>query len=68
MLKGLHAKQEKSRLSEISNKIDWAPFRQILEEMYDNKSEKGGRPNCDVILMFKILILQKLAWSERFGN
>jgi IS5 family transposase len=26
--------------------------------MYDNKSEKGGRPNCDVILMFKILILQ----------
>ena len=59
MLKGLHAKQEKSRLSQISNMIDWAPFRQILEEMYDNKSEKGGRPNCDVILMFKILILQK---------
>jgi IS5 family transposase len=24
-----------------------------------NKSEKGGRPNCDVILMFKILILQQ---------
>jgi IS5 family transposase len=39
--------------------IDWPPFRQILEEMYDNKSEKGGRPNCDVIMMFKILILQK---------
>ena len=59
MLKGLHAKQEKSRLSKISNMIDWTPFRQILEKMYDNKSEKGGRPNCDVILMFKILILQK---------
>ena len=27
--------------------------------MYDNKSEKGGRPNCDVILMFKILIIQQ---------
>ena len=27
--------------------------------MYDNKSEKGGRPNCDVILMFKILKLQQ---------
>jgi IS5 family transposase len=39
--------------------IDWTPFRQILEELYDNKSEKGGRPNCDVIMMFKILILQK---------
>jgi IS5 family transposase len=59
MLKGLHAKQEKSRLSQISNMIDWNPFRQILEEMYDNKSEKGGRPNCDVVMMFKILNLQK---------
>jgi IS5 family transposase len=39
--------------------IEWTPFRPILEEMYDNKTEKGGRPNCDVILMFKILILQK---------
>jgi hypothetical protein len=28
--------------------------------MYHNMSEKGGRPNCDVILMFKILILQQL--------
>ena len=59
MLKGLLAKQEKSRLSMISNVIDWHPIRQILDEMYDNKSEKGGRPNCDVIMMFKILILQK---------
>lgn len=59
MLKGLHAKQEKSRLSQISKMIDWTPFRPILEEMYDNKSEKGGRPNCDVIVMFRILILQK---------
>jgi transposase, IS5 family len=59
LLKGLHSKQEKSRLSQISNMIDWNPFRQILEEMYENKSAKGGRPNIDVILMFKILILQK---------
>ena len=58
-LKGLHAKQEKSRLSQISNIIVWTSIRLILEEMYNNKSEKGGRPNCDVIMMFKILILQK---------
>ena len=57
-LRNLCAKQKKSRLSQISDLIDWAPFRTILEAMYDNKSEKGGRPNCDVILMFKILILQ----------
>lgn len=59
MLRGLSAKQNKSRLSQVSNLIDWSPIRQILDEMYDNKSEKGGRPNCDVILMFKILILQR---------
>lgn len=58
-LRGLNAKQSKSRLSQISDLIDWEPIRNILEEMYDNKSERGGRPNCDVILMFKILILQQ---------
>ena len=42
---------------QASNMINWNPFRLILEEMYDNKSEKGGRPNYDVIMMFKILIL-----------
>jgi len=39
--------------------INWVPIRLILDEMYNNKTEKGGRPNCDVILMFKILILQQ---------
>jgi len=58
-LRGLSAKQKKSRLLQISDLIEWAPFRRILEEMYDNKSERGGRPNCDVIMMFKILILQQ---------
>lgn len=58
-LRRINARQEKSRLSRISDLINWLPIRQILEEMYDNKSEKGGRPNCDVIVMFKILILQQ---------
>jgi transposase, IS5 family len=58
-LRRLSEKQAKSRLSKVSNLIEWIPIRQILDEMYDNKSEKGGRPNYDVILMFKILILQQ---------
>ncbi|MCJ7444648.1 MAG: hypothetical protein MUO26_08985 [Methanotrichaceae archaeon] len=57
VLRGLNAKQKKSLLLQISDLIGWAPIRHELDEMYDNKSEKGGRPNCDVILMFKILIL-----------
>ena len=59
MLRGLSEKQGKSRLLRISNLINWLPIRLILDEMYNNKTEKGGRPNCDVILMFKILILQQ---------
>jgi IS5 family transposase len=59
VLRGLSETQGKSRLSQISDLIDRSPIRQELDEMYDNKSEKGGRPNCDVILMFKILILQQ---------
>ena len=59
VLQGLSQKQAKTRLSQISDLIDWMPIRQRLDEMYHNKSEKGGRPNCDVILMFKILILQQ---------
>ena len=59
VLRGLNANQGKSRLSQISDLIDWEPFRLILEKMYNNKTERSGRPNCDVILMFKILILQQ---------
>jgi len=39
-----YRKQGMSRLSQISDLIDWVPIRQILDEIYDNRSEKGGRP------------------------
>jgi IS5 family transposase len=51
--------KSRNRLLQISDFVNWQPLRLILEEMYDNKSEKGGRPNFDVILMFKILILEE---------
>ena len=47
------------RLSEISKLIDWEAFRPRLEGMYNNKTDKGGRPNFDVILMLKVLHLQQ---------
>jgi transposase, IS5 family len=58
-IRELSAKQAQSRLQKISSSIDWVPIRHELDKMYDNKSERGGRPNCDAILMFKILILQQ---------
>ena len=42
MLRGLSEKQGTSRLLRISNLINWIPIRLILDEMYNNKTEKGG--------------------------
>ena len=38
-------KQGKSRLSQISEMIDWSPIGRILNEMYDNKSDKVEGPS-----------------------
>ena len=47
------------KLSEIDKLIDWEAFRPIVANMYDNKTEKGGRPNVDEIVMIKLMILQE---------
>jgi Transposase and inactivated derivatives, IS5 family len=46
-------------LSDLESLIDWKPFYLILEPMYLNKTASGGRPEADVILMFKMLVLQQ---------
>ena len=62
---------EEFRLGEISKHrdtlgkqngyINWEDFRNPFEELFKNEnSEKGGRPRFDVILMFKILVLQQM--------
>jgi len=48
------------KLADFETLIEWEIFRPILEGMYQNTTEKGGRPNIDVIVMFKILVLQSL--------
>jgi IS5 family transposase len=52
-------KQLGDRLMEIESVIDWGAFRRIVGEMYENKSERGGRPNHDEVLMVKLLVLQQ---------
>ena len=47
------------KLSEIESLIDWEPFRPIIDEMYNNKTELGGRPNNDAIVMLKMIVLQQ---------
>ncbi len=51
-------KQLGDKLATIEPLIDWEVFRPIIREMYDNRSERGGRPNNDEVVMFKMLVLQ----------
>ena len=45
-------------LSGLKSLIDWKSFRPIVEIIYDNRTEKGGHPNYDEVLMIKIMALQ----------
>jgi IS5 family transposase len=47
------------RLAEIESLLDWEAFRPIVGEMYENKSDRGGRPNIDEVVMVKLLVLQQ---------
>jgi IS5 family transposase len=47
------------KLAEIKSLIDWKPFRPILESMYNYRMASGGRPEADVIVMFKMLVMQQ---------
>ncbi|MEG3225017.1 MAG: IS5 family transposase [Methanobacteriales archaeon Met13] len=56
-----YARVEKlgDKLAEIDPLIDWESFRPIITDMYNNKTERGGRPNNDEIVMMKMLVLQQ---------
>jgi IS5 family transposase len=49
-----------NRLGELATLIEWEPFREIVGELYTNTTEQGGRPNIDVVLMIKLLVLQSM--------
>src|SRR5512137_1234448 len=45
-------------LCEIGSQIDWELFRFLEPLMYKNKTSRGGRPNVDIVIMIKLLVLQ----------
>jgi IS5 family transposase len=45
-------------LSEIGSLIDWERFRFLEPLIYKNKTSKGGRPNIDIVIMIKVLVIQ----------
>jgi len=48
------------KLSAISKLVKWNAFLPIGASLYKNNTERGGRPNIDIIIMIKLLILQQL--------
>ena len=46
------------RLDEFETPIDWGSFRSVVGDIYTNTTEQGGRPNMDIVLMVKMLVLQ----------
>ncbi|MDS0257005.1 IS5 family transposase [Thermoplasmatales archaeon AK] len=46
-------------LTGITDRIDFERIRPMLSDLYDNNTDKGGRPNYDPVLMVKILLLQQ---------
>ena len=48
-------------LEQLSRVVDFEMFRSDLDAALDYKSgAKGGRPPMDVVMMFKVLVLQAL--------
>ena len=49
------------QLEKLNMAVDWEQFRAILDESLEKEAKgAGGRPSFDRILMFKILVLQRL--------
>ena len=51
---------EQDPLPKLNESIDWSVFRSVLNKTKKVDKLKTGRPSYDVILMFKILVLQHL--------
>ena len=48
-------------LEQLNQVVAWESFRPVLEAaIIRNGGSKGGRPGFDVVLMFKMLVLQAL--------
>ena len=48
------------RLSDMKDIIDWDRIESLLSDLYRNDTEKGDRPNFDLVFMMKIMFLQSL--------
>jgi len=47
------------KLAKIEPLIDWEAFRPIIQSLYTNNTPRGGKPNVDLVVMVKLLVLQE---------
>ena len=48
-------------LPKLNRAVDWEAFRPLLAQVYDKpRKSKAGRKPYDVVLMFKVLVIQRL--------
>ena len=53
--------QKKSLLNQLNQLVPWENFRPILMQIHDKpRKSQAGRPPTDVLLLFEMLVLQKL--------
>ncbi len=48
-----------SKLNQLDQTIPWQKLATPIRATYDNDGEQGGRPNITVVVMLKIVMLQK---------
>jgi IS5 family transposase len=48
------------KLLSIAGLVEWKRFSHIADGLYKNNTGRGGRPNIDVIIMIKLLLLQEM--------
>lgn len=58
MLEERYRKSQNAFLHQVDTLIDWRPIRSIINKKYTKRQSAVGAPAYDVILLFKMLLLQ----------
>lgn len=48
------------KLKSLAKLVNWDAFLRFEDDLYKNRTERGGRPNISIIIMIKLLILQQM--------
>lgn len=58
MLEKRYRRTQNVFLNQVDRLIDWHPIRTLINKKYTKRQNAAGAPAYDVILLFKMLLLQ----------